>query len=126
MLCLLLALLLLLSPAEAIGGRCPDKQHVPVDYADMLPVTAFDETNLQSALEELRKLCGRHSPQGTNKETLRRIEFLYDQILSELNMLITKVSLANMQYDASGGAAAEADLYLELSGQDARSESHID
>ena len=120
MLCLLLALLLLLSPAEAIGGRYPDKQHVPVDYADMLPVTAFDETNLQSALEELRKLCGRHSPQGTNKETLRRIEFLYDQILSELNMLITKVSLANVQYDASGGAAEEADLYLELSGQHAR------
>lgn len=119
LLCLLLCLSLLAGvPAQALGEPLPDKRHLPVDYAGMLPVTAFDETALLSALEELEGLCA--SPAGENDQTRQRLRVLRDQILSELDVLITKVSLSSIQYDASGGGAEEAALYLELSGQGTR------
>lgn len=118
-LCLLLAFSLLTGPA-AQARRYPEKEHLPVDYASMLPVTAFDETALLSALNELEGLCARNSRPEAARRNRDRVRELYRQILSELDALITKVSLSGVQYDASGGAAEEAALYLELSNQQTR------
>lgn len=119
LLCLLLCLSLLPYP-RAEAQRYPDKVHLTVDYADMLPVTAFDETALQAALEELEGLCGRHSRRGTDRQTLQRLQTLCGQILEELNVLITKLSLSRVQYDAGGGAVEDAALYQTLSAQQTR------
>ena len=118
-LCLLLALSLLSGPA-ALALRYPEKEHLPVDYADMLPVTGFDESALQAALKELEAICGMHRRDAKDRETRRRVQALYDQILSELNVLITQVSLSSVAYDASGAGEAESALYLELSAQQTR------
>ena len=121
LLCLLLALSLLVgSGVSALGGRYPEKVHLAVDYADMLPVTPFDETALLEALNELERLSGRHEPQGANSETRQQLQGLYNEILAELDVLSTKLSLADIQYSAGGGAEADAALYLELSGQQTR------
>lgn len=118
-LCLLLALALLSAPAaQAVKWDYPASAHPAVDYADMLPVEPFDETALLSALKELEGLCARHSrDRGENR---RRIQALYDQILEETDLLATKVNLSSIQYDASGGAQAEAAQYLALSAQQTR------
>lgn len=119
--CLLLALSLLSGPAAlAFGGRYPDKAHLPVDYADMLPVTPFEEDGLLAALKELEGICGLHRRDQPDKAARQRVSGLYSRVLSELNELTTKVSLAGIQYDASGGGEAESALYLELSAQQTR------
>ena len=119
LLCLLMALSLLSGPAAlALGNPYPDKEHLPVDYAGMLPVTGFDETALLAALEELENVCGRHTRRGAEPETRRRVQALYDRILEEVNVLVTKAALADIQYDANGGA--DGDLCLELSAQETR------
>ena len=51
----------LLAPARAADSRYPEKEHLPVDYADM-DASGFDETKLQAALTALEELCA--SPQG--------------------------------------------------------------
>ena len=119
LLCLLLALSLLAGPAaQAVKWEYPVSDHPEVDYEDMLPVTGFDETELVAALEELESVCGRNSrPRG---QTRQRVQALYDQILSEMNVLITKEVLSSIQYDAGGGAPEAAALYLELSNQSLR------
>lgn len=117
--CLLLAAVLLSSPA-ALARVYPEKEHLPVDYEEMLPVTSFDETALLSALEEMEALCGRHSRRGPDSETRRRLEELYRQTLEEADILITKAALADIQYDAGGGAEEDAALALELSAQQTR------
>lgn len=120
-LCLLLALALLSGPAalavrwERPISSCPDTA-----YADMLPVTPFEEDGLQAALKELEGICSRHSRSRGGEPSRRRAGVLYQQILSELDVLITKANLAGIQYDASGGAEAEAALYRELSAQQTR------
>ena len=45
----------------ALGKRYPEKEHLPVDYAGMLPVTGFDETALTEALEELERICQKNT-----------------------------------------------------------------
>ena len=115
LLCLLLALALLAGiPAQA--ALYPEKRHLPVDYEDMLPVTPFDETALLSALEELEDLAGTKE----NEPARGRLRFLRDQILSELDVLATKVSLSCIQYDATGGGEEASALYLALSAQQSR------
>ena len=119
-LCLLLALALLSSPAAAVKWESPASAHPDVDYAGMLPVTGFDETALLAALKELEGVCSRHSRDRNSKETRRRVQALYEQILQEMDLLATKVNLSGVQYDAAGGAAEEAALYRELSAQQTR------
>lgn len=121
LLCLLLALALLSGPAaKAVTWESPASAHPDVSYADMLPVTAFDETDLLAALKELETICSRHSRDRGTEETRRRVQALYDRILEETNLLATKASLSGIQYDASGGARSEAALYRELSAQQTR------
>lgn len=121
LLCLLLAVSLLPGPAAlAVKWEYPASAHPAVDYGGMLPVTPFDETVLQAALTELDGICSRHSRQREDRETRRRVRALYEQVLEEMNVLITKANLSGVQYDASGGAEAEAALYLELSAQQTR------
>lgn len=119
-LCLLLALALLSGSAAALTWEYPVSAHPEVDYADMLPVTGFDETALLAALKELEGVCSRHSRDRGTRETRRRVQALYEQVLEEMDLLATKANLSGVQYDASGGAPAEAALYLELSAQQTR------
>jgi len=119
--CLMLALLLLQGPAAlAVKWEYPASAHLDVDCADLLPVSPFDETALQAALKELEGLCSRHSRDQGSRESLRRVQALYDQVLEEMNVLITKANLSSVQYDASGGAEEDAALYQELSAQQIR------
>lgn len=120
-LCLLLALALLSAPAaQAVKWDYPVSAHPAVDYADMLPVEDFDETALLSALKELEGLCARHSRDRDEGKTRRRVQALYQQILEEMDLLVTRANLSSIQYDASGGAPEEAAQYLELSAQQTR------
>ena len=116
LLCLLLAAALLAGlTVPALGKRYPEKEHLPVDYAGMLPVTGFDETALTEALEELERICQKNT--SSKGQARDRVRELYDRILSEMNAFITKQALSGVQYDAGGGAPEDAALYLELSGQ---------
>ncbi len=120
-LCLLLALALLSGPAAlALKWEYPASAHPAVDYDGMLPVTPFDETALLSALKELEGLCSRHSRDRGDKEDRRRVRALYEQVLEEMNLLVTKANLSSIQYDATGGAPEASALYLELSAQQTR------
>lgn len=121
LLCLLLALALLSGPAaSAVKWEFPASAHPDVDYADMLPVTPFDETALLSALRELENACSRHSRDRESRETRRRVQALYARILEEMDLLATRANLSGIQYDAAGGASEEAALYRELSAQQTR------
>ena len=119
-LCLLLALALVSGPAAAVKWEYPASAHPETDYADMLPVTGFDETALLAALKELENVCSRHSRDRDDKQTRRRVQALYEQILEEMDLLSTKANLSSIQYDASGGAPEASALYLELSAQQTR------
>ena len=120
LLCLLLALALLSAPAAAITWEYPASAHPEADYASMLPVTGFDETTLLAALKELESVCSRHSRDRGNRETRRRVQALYHQILTETDLLTTKANLSGVQYDADGGTPEAAALYRELSAQQTR------
>lgn len=120
LLCLLLALALLSAPAAAITWEYPASAHPETDYASMLPVTGFDETTLLAALKELESVCSRHSRDRGNRETRRRVQALYHQILTETDLLTTKANLSGVQYDADGGTPEAAALYRELSAQQTR------
>lgn len=118
-LCLLLALSLLSGPAAlAVNWSDPASERPDAPYKAMLPVGPFDETELQAALDGLEALCLRSGPDRA--EDRRQAAGLYRTILRELDVLITRTNLAGVQYDAAGGAEAEAALYLELSAQQTR------
>lgn len=119
-LCLLLALALVSGPAAAMKWEYPVSAHPEVDYADMLPVSGFDETALLAALKELEGVCSRHSRDRNDKQTRRRVQDLYERVLEEMDLLATKANLSSIQYDASGGAPEASALYLELSAQQTR------
>ena len=53
----LLLCCLLLAPSALAAGRCPEKEHLPVDFADMA-YTGYDGEVLQSALADLEALAG--------------------------------------------------------------------
>lgn len=121
LLCLLLALALFSGPAaSAVKWEFPASAHPDVGYADMLPVTGFDETALLAALKELEGICSRHSRDRNTTEARRRVQALYEQILQEMDLLATKANLSGIQYDASGGAPEAAALYRALSAQQTR------
>ena len=92
----------------------PDKEHMPVDYEDMV-FTGFDETNLQAALTELQELSDAGAFQKKDAQTHKRVEELYDVIKTELNILYTQYSLIGIQYDCNGAEEELAELSAELS-----------
>lgn len=101
----------LLTTALALDSRYPDKEHLPVAYADM-DASGFDETNLQAALTELENLCA-DAGEKEDRQTRKRVQALYDKILEEINGLTTQSSLIEIAYDAqaagsNGTAAAQA------------------
>ena len=117
----LLTLLLALLPGAALAAdsRYPEKEHLPVDYADM-EASGFDETKLQAALSALEDLCA--SPQGRTEDpgTRTRAQALYDEVLTELDVLSTQSALIEIAYDAQaagGGAEQAARAAEEISAQ---------
>ena len=104
---------LLLTSAAGAASRYPEKEHLPVDYADMA-CTGYDDTALQSLLTELEALTASPAIQRENGGTRAQVEALYRQILSELDELSTQSALAGIRYDANGAdeAAAEASAAL--------------
>ncbi len=110
-----LAFALLAGPASA-ASRYPEKEHQPVDYAEMV-FTGFDETNLNAALSQLKSLAASGSLEKKNAQTWEQAETLYIQILDELNLLFTQDALAGIQYDANGADQALADASAEISVQ---------
>lgn len=103
---------LLLTSAAGAASRYPEKEHLPVDYADMA-CTGYNDTALRSLLTELEALTA--SPaQREDGGTRAQVEALYRQILSELDELSTQSALAGIRYDANGAdeAAAEASAAL--------------
>lgn len=104
---------LLLTSAAGAASRYPEKEHLPVDYADMA-CTGYDDTALQSLLTELEALTASPAIQREDGGTRAQVEALYRQILSELDELSTQSALAGIRYDANGAdeAAAEASAAL--------------
>lgn len=102
--------------ARSGGSRYPDKEHLPVDYADMV-FTGFDETALQDALTELEALNESGDLQRGDAQTRERVETLYNEIKSELNVLSTQLSLIGIEYDANGAEERLAEISAELSAQ---------
>ena len=104
---------LLLTSAAGAASRYPEKEHLPVDYADMA-CTGYDDTALQSLLTELEALTASPAIQRENGGTRAQVEALYRQILSELDELSTQSALAGIRHDANGAdeAAAEASAAL--------------
>ena len=92
----------------------PDKEHQPIDYADMV-YTGFDETNLQAALEELKELHTSGDLQNENVQTREKVEELYRVIRAELDILYTQLSLIGIQYDCNGAEEKLAEESAELS-----------
>ena len=92
----------------------PDKEHLPVDYADMV-YTGFDETNLQNALAELEELHASGDLQSKNTGTREKVEELYNVIKEEMNILYTQLSLIGIQYDCNGAEEKLAEASAELS-----------
>lgn len=91
-----------------------DKEHMPIDYADMV-FTGFDETNLQAALTELRELQDSGDLQNENTLTRGKVEELYSVIKAEMNILYTQLSLIGIQYDCNGAEEKLAEASAELS-----------
>lgn len=104
---------LLLTSAAGAASRYPEKEHLPVDYADMA-CTGYNDTALQSLLTELEALTASPAIQREDGGTRAQVEALYRQILSELDELSTQSALAGIRYDANGAdeAAAEASAAL--------------
>lgn len=96
------------------GSRYPDKEHLPVDYADMA-FSGFDETVLQDALAELESLNASGDLQRGDVQTRERVEALYREIKSELDILSTQISLIGIEYDSNGAEEQLAEISAELS-----------
>ena len=117
---LLLAACLMLTIPALAAGRWPEKEHLPVDFADMA-YTGYDGAALRSALAELEALAASPAAQAEDAGTRAEVESLYRQILSEVDQLSTQSALIGIRYDANGAdqaaadeAAALAELSVEL------------
>lgn len=108
----LAACLLLAVPSQA-AGRYPEKEHLPVDFADMA-CTGFDDTALRGALDSLRQTAASPAIQTESAGTRAELEGLYRRILSELDQLFTQCALAEIRYDANGADQAAADASAAL------------
>jgi len=116
---LLLAAVLLLECPVLAGGRYPEKEHLPVDFADMV-YTGFDSTALQNALSALRQIAATPAIRTEDAETRAELQSLYNQILAETDNLSTQSALIGIRYDANGAdeeAAAESAALSDLATQ---------
>ena len=88
---LLAACLLLAVPARA-AGRWPEKEHLPVDFADM-EYTGYDGADLRSALAALERIAASSAAQTESAAVRAELEELYGQILAEVDRLSTQSAL---------------------------------
>lgn len=110
---------LLLAPAAGAAGAYPEKEHLPVDFADM-DYTGYDPSVLRAALAALEELAASPAIRTEDAKVRTQVETLYRQILSELDDLTTQSALIGIRYDANGAdqaAAAEAAALAQLSAQ---------
>lgn len=112
---LLTALVLLAGTVSAA-----EKEHQPVDFADMV-FEPFGEADLTAALDELEALCG----PDCREDDQTRAQALYETILSEYERLDTLHSLAYIHYCLSGTAQEWADAEDVLVEQGARLQDRI-
>lgn len=105
---------LLMAPAAGAAGRYPEKEHLPVDYADMA-CTGFDDTVLRNALADLEALAASPAIRAEDAGTRAQVEALYRQILSELDELSTQSALIGIRYDANGADQEAAEQSAALS-----------
>lgn len=108
-----LCCLLLTAPARA-AGRYPEKEHLPVDFADM-EYTGYDGAALRSALSALEEIASSPAIRRETDATRAELESLYRQILSEVDQLSTQSALIGIRYDANGADQAAADESAALS-----------
>ena len=115
---LLAACLLLAVPARA-AGRWPEKEHLPVDFADM-EYTGYDGADLRSALAALERIAASSAAQTESAAVRAELEELYGQILAEVDRLSTQSALIGIRYDANGAdqeTAGESAALSQLSVQ---------
>lgn len=115
---LLAACLLLAVPARA-AGRYPEKEHLPVDFADM-DRAGFDDAALRAALSALRRTASSPAVRTEDAGTRAELEALCGRIHDEVDRLSTQSALAGIRYDANGAdreAADEAAALAELSAE---------
>lgn len=115
----LLLCCLLEAPFAQAAGRYPEKEHLPVDFADMA-YTGYDGAALRSALSALEEIAKSPAAQREDAGTRAELESLYGQILSEVDRLSTQSALIGIRYDANGAdqeAADESAALAELSVQ---------
>lgn len=108
---------LLPGPSALAADRWPEKDHLPVDFADM-PYTGYDGAALRSALSALEALAASPAAKTENAQTRAELEVLYGEILSEVDALSTQSALIGIRYDANGAdreAADESAALTELS-----------
>lgn len=110
--CLLLCCLL--APSARASGRYPEKEHLPVDFADMA-CTGFDGAGLRAALDSLRQIASSPAVRDESPEIRAELEGLYRQILSEVDALSTQAALIGIRYDANGADQAAAEESAALS-----------
>ena len=115
---LLAACLLLAVPARA-ASRWPEKEHLPVDFADM-EYTGYDGADLRSALAALERIAASSAAQTESAAVRAELEELYGQILAEVDRLSTQSALIGIRYDANGAdqeTAGESAALSQLSVQ---------
>ena len=110
---LLAACLMLTIPARA-AGRYPEKEHLPVDFADM-EYTGYDGAALRSALSALEQIAASPAARTEDAEVRAALEELYGRILSEVDQLSTQSALIGIRYDANGADQEAADESAALS-----------
>lgn len=112
---LLLTFALTACGQEAVTtGRYPDKEHQPVDYADMV-YTGFDETNLQAALEKLKELHVSGNLQNEDARIREEVNELYRVIREETNILFTQSALIEILYNGNGAEEELGEASAEIS-----------
>ena len=98
---LLLSLAILLPALGVSAGAVdyPEKEHLPVDYADMV-YTGFDDDALQAAFAELIQLSADGLLKKNDFAVRDRVEDLYQTILREYDILETQYYLIDLRRDA--------------------------
>lgn len=115
----LLLCCLLEAPSALAAGRYPEKEHLPVDFTDMV-YTGYDGAALRSALFALEEIAKSPAARREDAGTRAELESLYGRILSEVDLLSTQSALIGIRYDANGAdqeAADESAALAELSVQ---------
>lgn len=105
---------LLLAPAAGAAGAYPEKEHLPVDFADM-DYTGYDPSVLRAALAALEALAVSPAVRTGDAKVRTQVETLYRQILSELDDLTTQSALIGIRYDANGADQAAVEESAALS-----------